>query len=124
MQRLTPLDQSAETVRKRTVGMNRPLPMCHDRKIAAIPTPTPARKRRVSQLFGTLLIVAGLLTIALTVGITAWHRHQQDADTRAFLARVSTPTTLATPAAGGARYIRRVLGNDAISFNGVRRTRA
>jgi sortase A len=62
----------------------------------------PTGKRRFSQLLGTLLITAGLLTIALTVGLTAWHRHQQDAETQAFLARVSTPTVpaaLSTPAA-------------------------
>jgi len=59
----------------------------------------PSGKRRFSQVLGTVLIVAGLLTIALTVGITAWHRHQQDAETQAFLARVSTPTALSTPAA-------------------------
>jgi sortase A len=60
---------------------------------------TPSVKRRFGQLLGTVLIAAGLLTIALTVGLTAWHRHQQDAETQAFLARVTTPTALSTPAA-------------------------
>jgi sortase A len=60
---------------------------------------TPSVKRRFGQLLGTVLIAAGLLTIALTVGLTAWHRYQQDAETQAFLARVTTPTALSTPAA-------------------------
>jgi len=59
----------------------------------------PSRGRRVHQLLGTLLIAAGLLTIALTVGITAWNRQQHDAETQAFLARVTTPTALSTPSA-------------------------
>lgn len=59
----------------------------------------PVGKRHINQLLGTLLIAAGLLTIALTIGITAWNRHQHDAETRAFLARVTTPTPLSTPAA-------------------------
>ncbi|MDQ2787605.1 MAG: sortase [Chloroflexota bacterium] len=57
--------------------------------------PPPAR-RGISQFVGTLLIVAGILTILLTVGITAWNRHQHDAETQAFLSRVTIPTTLAT----------------------------
>ena len=61
--------------------------------------PVPAR-RGISQLVGTLLIAAGVLTILLTVGVTAWNRHQHDAETHAFLSRVTTPTTLAaTPVA-------------------------
>ncbi len=63
------------------------------------PVPPPTR-RRISQLVGTLLIAAGILTILLTVGITTWNRHQHDAETQAFLSRVTTPTTLAaTPVA-------------------------
>ncbi|MGI8690325.1 MAG: sortase [Thermomicrobiales bacterium] len=61
-------------------------------------TPVPAR-RGLSQFVGTLLIAAGILTILLTVGITAWNRHQHDAETQAFLSRVTTPTMLATPLA-------------------------
>jgi len=61
--------------------------------------PAPVR-RGISQFLGTLLIAAGILTIFLTVGITAWNRHQHDAETQAFLSRVTTPTTLAaTPVA-------------------------
>jgi sortase A len=59
---------------------------------------SPTGKRRFNQLLGTLLIAAGLLTIALTVGITAWNRHQHDAETQAFLARVTTPTALSSQA--------------------------
>jgi sortase A len=59
--------------------------------------PAPAH-RGIRQLIGTLLIAAGILTILLTVGITAWNRHQQDAETRAFLSRVTTPTVPAAPA--------------------------
>ncbi|MGI8855101.1 MAG: sortase [Thermomicrobiales bacterium] len=59
----------------------------------------PVGPRRISQWLGTLLIAAGFLTIALTVGITAWHRHQQDAETQAFLSRVSTPPPVSTQAA-------------------------
>ncbi|GEM_PF-2887433 len=59
--------------------------------------PVPAR-RRISQLVGTLLIAAGILTILLTVGITAWNRHQYDAETQAFLSRVTTPTVRSTSA--------------------------
>ncbi len=60
----------------------------------------PPPRRGISQLVGTLLIAAGILTILLTVGITAWNRHQHDAETQAFLSRVTTPTTLAaTPVA-------------------------
>lgn len=55
---------------------------------------TPARRRRVSYLVGTLLIAAGVVMIALTVGITGWKRHARDAETRAFLSRVTTPTAL------------------------------
>lgn len=63
------------------------------------PVPPPTR-RGISQLVGTLLIAAGILTILLTVGITAWNRHQHDAETQAFLSRVTLPTTLpATPVA-------------------------
>lgn len=58
----------------------------------------PARRRRVGQLVGTLLIAAGLVTILLTVGITAWKRHERDAETQAFLSRVTTPTALPTAA--------------------------
>ncbi|MEO8714250.1 MAG: sortase [Acetobacteraceae bacterium] len=54
--------------------------------------PAPAR-RGISQLVGTLLIAVGILTILLTVGVTAWNRHQHDAETQAFLSRVTTPTT-------------------------------
>ncbi len=54
--------------------------------------------REVRQLLGTLLIAAGILTILLTVGITAWNRHQQDAETQAFLHRVTTPTVSVAPA--------------------------
>lgn len=57
--------------------------------------PAPAR-RGISQFFGTLLIAAGVLTILLTLGITAWTRHQHDAETQAFLNRVTTPTPLAS----------------------------
>lgn len=61
--------------------------------------PAPAR-RGISQFVGTLLIAAGILTILLTVGITAWNRHQHDAETQAFLSRVTTPTArAATPVA-------------------------
>lgn len=56
------------------------------------PAAAPPGRRRFHHLLGTLLIAAGLLTIALTVGITAWNRHQQDAETQAFLSRVTTPT--------------------------------
>jgi len=56
----------------------------------------PTGRRRVSQLVGTLLIAVGLMTITLTVGITAWRRHTQDAETQAFLSRVTTPTALST----------------------------
>ncbi len=63
--------------------------------------PTPAR-RGIGQFLGTLLIAAGVLTILLTVGITAWNRHQHDAETQAFLSRVTTPTALSTPATSGA----------------------
>ncbi|MHB8647356.1 MAG: sortase [Thermomicrobiales bacterium] len=60
-------------------------------------SPAPIRRGRgVGQLVGTLLIAAGILTILLTVGITAWNRHQQDAETRAFLSRVTTPSAAAT----------------------------
>ena len=52
--------------------------------------------RGVRQLVGTLLIAVGILTIVLTVGITAWNRHQHDAETQAFLRRVTTPTALST----------------------------
>jgi len=57
--------------------------------------PAPAR-RGITQMVSTLLIAAGILTILLTLGITAWNRHQHDAETQAFLRRVTTPTTLAT----------------------------
>jgi len=61
--------------------------------------PAPAR-RGIGQFFGTLLIAAGVLTILLTVGITAWNRHQHDAETKAFLSRVTTPTALAPSTSG------------------------
>lgn len=58
----------------------------------------PARKLFGTHIFGTLLIAAGLLTIVLTVGITAWNRHRQDAENQAFLRRVATPAVIpATP---------------------------
>ncbi|MCA1668215.1 MAG: sortase [Thermomicrobia bacterium] len=63
--------------------------------------PAPAR-RGISQLLGTLLIAVGILTILLTVGVTAWNRHQHDAETQAFLSRVTTPTTRATSASRAA----------------------
>lgn len=50
-----------------------------------------ASKRVIYQLFGTLLIVGGLLTIGLTIGLSALHKQQQDSDTQAFLRRVNTP---------------------------------
>ena len=53
--------------------------------------PAPVR-RGIRDFVGTLLIAAGILTILLTVGITAWNRHQRDAETQAFLRRVTTPT--------------------------------
>ena len=59
------------------------------------PVPPPTR-RGISQLVGTLLIAAGILTILLTVGITGWNRHQHDAETQAFLSRVTIPTTIPT----------------------------
>lgn len=58
----------------------------------------PPARRGVSQIIGTLLIAAGILTILVTVGVTAWNRHQRDAETRAFLSRVTTPTVPGTPA--------------------------
>lgn len=63
-------------------------------------SPPPAH-RGISQRVGTLLIAVGILTILLTVGITAWNRHQRDADTRAFLSRVTTPTVPVAPTAPG-----------------------
>jgi sortase A len=53
-----------------------------------------ASRRVIYQLFGTLLILGGIVTIGLTVGLSARNRHQQDADTAAFLRRVSTPKAL------------------------------
>src|SRR5262249_15791950 len=32
-----------------------------------------------------------LVTIGITVGVSAWHKQQQDSDTQAFLRRVNTP---------------------------------
>ncbi len=64
-------------------------------------SPAPAR-RGIGQFFGTLLIAAGVLTILLTVGITAWNRHQHDTETKAFLSRVTTPTALAPSTSGTA----------------------
>src|SRR5215470_15173514 len=43
-----------------------------------------ASRRVIYQLFGTLLILGGIVTIGLTVGLSTWNRHQQDAETAAF----------------------------------------
>ncbi len=56
-------------------------------------------RRFTTQSIGTLLIAVGIVMILLTVGITAWSRHRKDAETEAFLSRVSTPTAPAAPTA-------------------------
>jgi sortase A len=53
-----------------------------------------ASKRVIYQIVGTLLVLGGLLTIGLTVGLSAWHKQRQDSDTQAFLRRVNTPRPL------------------------------
>jgi len=59
-----------------------------------LPANLPRRSR--SQLFGTGLIVAGMVTVALTLGLPAWQSHQRDAETAAFLRRVATPPVAPT----------------------------
>ena len=54
------------------------------------------RRRFPIQALGTLLILVGVAVIGLTVGVTAWRQHQHDAETKAFLSRVSTPGSRAT----------------------------
>lgn len=84
-------DEGAEAVADGGGDDKPPVKTTSDEDLPDNPLAFLASKRVIYQLFGTLLIIGGIVTIGLTVGLSAWNKHQQDSETQAFLRRVNTP---------------------------------